>query len=209
MNTPNNVYVVDDDEAVRDALAMLLEAADHAVATFARAADFLDFCTPGILGCVILDVNMPGMDGPALQEELTRRGVWLPVIFLSGHGTIPTTVRTIKAGALDFLTKPVNGSLLLARVQNALERCSLLQQQAEAYQSIASHLAMLTEREREIMALAVAGHTSKEIAQRLEISFRTVEIHRAHIMQKTGASNLLELARIAAMFASHQTPWEP
>ncbi|MGA8147318.1 MAG: LuxR C-terminal-related transcriptional regulator [Gallionellaceae bacterium] len=126
------------------------------------------------------------------------------VIFLSGHGTIATTVRTIKAGALDFLTKPVNGSLLLARVQNALERCSLLQQQEQAYQSIASHLAMLTEREWEIMALAVAGLTSKDIARRLEISVRTVEIHRAHIMQKTGAANLLELARIAAMAESHK-----
>jgi FixJ family two-component response regulator len=209
MKATNNVYVVDDDEAVRDSLAMLLETAGHAVATFASAGDFLDFCTPGILGCVILDVNMPGMEGPALQQELTRRGMRLPVIFLSGYGTIPTTVRTIKAGAMDFLTKPVIGSVLLSRVQEALERCSTLQQQTEIYQSIVSRLATLTEREREIMGLAITGQTSKDIAQRLGISFRTVEIHRAHVMQKTGASNLLELARIAATFASGQTSCEP
>ncbi|MGC2457422.1 MAG: response regulator [Gallionellaceae bacterium] len=199
MKKPNSVYVVDDDEAVRDALAMLLETAGHNVATFASAADFLGSCTPGMLGCVILDVSMPGMEGPELQEELTRRGVWLPVIFLSGHGTIPTTVRTIKAGALDFLTKLVNGAVLQARVRNALERCSALHEQAEVYQANASRLTMLTEREREIMALAVAGHTSKDIADRLGISFRTVEIHRSRIMHKTGASNLLELARVATM----------
>ncbi len=199
MNTQTGVFVVDDDEAVRDSLAMLLEAAGHPVATFASASDFLDACTPNTLGCVILDVSMPGMDGPALQEEMVRRGMQLPVIFLSGHGTIPTTVRAIKAGALDFLTKPVDGALLLRRVRNALEQISVMQEEAETRRSIAMRLAKLTEREREVMKLAVAGHTSKEIARRLAISFRTVEIHRAHVMQKTGATNLLELARIAEM----------
>jgi FixJ family two-component response regulator len=199
MNTQTWVFVVDDDAAVRDSLAMLLESAGYEAATFSCAKDFLDACTPDIQGCVILDVSMPDMDGPALQTELTRRGVRLPIIFLSGHGTIPTTVRTIKAGALDFLTKPVEGSVLLARVRDALELSSLQQEQAAAYHSIVARLAMLTEREREVMDLAVAGYTSKEIARRLKISFRTVEIHRAHVMQKTGASNLLELARIAAI----------
>jgi len=203
MNPQTRVFVVDNDEAVRDALTMLLEAAGHAVSTFASAADFLGACTHDLQGCIILDVSMPGMSGPALQEELNRRGVRLPVIFLSGHGTIPTTVRAIKAGALDFLTKPVDGSVLLDRVRTALEQCSVRREQEQIYQSIATRLATLSEREREVLALAIAGHTSKEIAQRLAISFRTVEIHRAHVMQKTGASNLLELARIAAMFESH------
>jgi len=199
------VFVIDDDEAVRDALTMQLEAAGHAVAAFGTASQFLDVCTHGTRGCIILDVDMPVMDGPALQEELLRRNVQLPVIFLSGKGTIPITVRTIKAGAMDFLTKPVDGSVLLARVQKALEQCLLLQKQAEAFRSIALRLAALTEREREVMMLAVAGLTNKEIAQRLGISHRTVEIHRTHVMQKTGASNLLELARIADTFESHQT----
>jgi len=200
----SNVYVVDDDAAVRDALAMLLEVSGYAVASFGTAPEFLDVCTPDTMGCIILDVDMPGMDGPALQQELIRRGVQLPVIFLSGKGTIPVTVRTIKAGAMDFLTKPVDGYVLLARVQKALEHGLLLQKQAEAFQSIALRLAKLTE--REFMKLAVAGLSSKEIAQHLGISYRTVEIHRAQVMHKTGASNLLELPRIANAFESHQTP---
>lgn len=192
------VFIVDDDAVVLDSLRMLLEAAGYAVATFHGAEDFLEICTPETQGCIILDVNMPDMDGPALQEELNRRGLQLPIIFLSGHGTIPLTVRTLKAGAMDFLTKPVKGSVLLARVQDAMEQCSILQKQAKASESVAARLAMLTERETEVLNLAVAGHTSKEIAQRLGISYRTVEIHRAHVMQKTGASNMLELARITS-----------
>lgn len=196
------VFIVDDDAVVLHSLRMLLEAAGYAVATFHGAEDFLEICTPETHGCIILDVNMPDMDGPALQEELTRRGLQLPIIFLSGHGTIPLTVRALKAGALDFLIKPVKGSVLLARVQEAMEQCSVLQKQAKASQSIAARLAMLTEREIEVLKLAVAGQTSKEIAQRLGISYRTVEIHRAHVMQKTGASNMLELARITSNQAS-------
>jgi len=196
MSDAKHVFIVDDDAAVLDSIRMLLEAADFSVAIFHGAEDFLEVCTPDTQGCVILDVNMPDMDGPAMQDELVRRGLHLPIIFLSGHGTIPLTVRTLKAGAIDFLTKPVKGSVLLARVEEAMEQCSILQQQAKASQAIAARLTMLTEREREVLKLAVEGHTSKEIAQRLGISYRTVEIHRAHVMQKTGASNMLELARI-------------
>jgi FixJ family two-component response regulator len=202
MNYFGYVFIVDDDAVVLDSLRMLLEAAGYAVATFHGAEDFLEICTPETHGCIILDVNMPDMDGPALQEELTRRGLQLPIIFLSGHGTIPLTVRALKAGALDFLIKPVKGSVLLARVQEAMGQCSVLQKKAKASQSIAARLAMLTEREIEVLKLAVAGQTSKEIAQRLGISYRTVEIHRAHVMQKTGASNMLELARITSNQAS-------
>ena len=202
----STVYVVDDDAAVRDALSMLLEVAGHAVTTFGSALEFLDGFMPGTPGCVILDVDMPGMDGPALQQELIRRGVQLPVIFLSGKGTIPVTVRTIKSGAMDFLTKPVDRKVLLASVQKALERSLLVQNRAETFQAMALRLAALTEREREVMKLAVAGQTNKEIGQRLGISYRTVEIHRTHVMHKSGATNLLELARIADTFESHQTP---
>ncbi len=202
MNFFGYVFIVDDDAVVLDSLRMLLEAAGYAVATFHGAEDFLEICTPDTHGCIILDVNMPDMDGPALQEELNRRGLQLPVIFLSGHGTIPLTVRTLKAGAMDFLTKPVKGSDLLVRVREAMHQCSVLQKQAKEVQSVTSRLAMLTERENEVLKLAVEGHTSKEIAQRLGISYRTVEIHRAHVMQKTGASNMLELARITSNLSS-------
>jgi len=197
------VYIVDDDAAVLDSIRMLLEAAGYAVAVFHGAEDFLEICTPDTQGCIILDVNMPDMDGPALQEELVRRGLHLPIIFLTGHGTIPLTVRTIKAGAVDFLTKPVAGTVLLERVQEAMNKCANLQEQARASQTISARLATLTEREREVMKLAVEGHTSKEIAQRLDISYRTVEIHRAHLMQKSGASNMLELARIITQETHH------
>jgi FixJ family two-component response regulator len=202
MSDTSKVFIVDDDASVRDSISMLLEAAGYPVATFSHAEDFLDVCTPDTQGCIILDVNMPDMDGPTLQQELVHRGLQLPIIFLSGQGTIPLTVRTLKAGAMDFLTKPVKGAVLLECVQAALEQCSIRQKQADASHSIDARLALLTEREREVLNLAVAGHTSKEIAQRLGISYRTVEIHRAHIMQKTGSSNMLELARIT----SHQTP---
>ena len=155
-------------------------------------------------GCIIIDVNMPGMDGPALQHELHRRGTQLPMIFLSGYGTIPTTVSTIKAGAMDFLTKPVKGSVLLERVAEAIQLSRQIKDQSVEHRAAVSRLASLTGREREIMDLAVTGLTSKEIAQKLSISFRTVEIHRAHVMQKTGATNLLALARIALVAGSHR-----
>lgn len=196
MSENGYVFIVDDDAAVLDSMRMLLEAAGFAVAIFHGAEDFLEICTPDTQGCIILDVDMPDMDGPTLQDELNRRGLHLPIIILSGHGTIPLTVRTLKAGAIDFLTKPVLGSVLIERVQEGMNKCTELQEQARASKLVSARLAALTEREREVMKLAVEGYTSKEIAQRLNISYRTVEIHRSHLMQKSGASNMLELARI-------------
>jgi FixJ family two-component response regulator len=193
---------VDDDAAVLDSLGMLLEASGYQVSAFDGAEAFLNACSTDMLGCLILDVDMPNMDGPSLQEELSRRGIKLPIIFLTGHGTIPLTVHALKAGAMDFLTKPVSGSVLLDRVGEAMKKCSLLSEQKQASITVAARLATLTAREREVMKLAVEGYTSKEIAQRLAISYRTVEIHRAHLMQKSGASNMLELARIIT-YESH------
>lgn len=204
MSSRIKIFVVDDDAMVRDTLALLLETTGHAVATFSCAEKFLGACTSAVRGCLILDLNMPGMDGLTLQEELTRRDFHLPVIFLSAYGTIPITVRALKAGALDFLTKPVDGAVLLARVREALKQDTLQQKNVQTQQSISSRLEELTDRERQIMTLAIAGYTSKEIAQRLAISHRTVEIHRARILQKTGASNLLQLARMAGLLDTLQ-----
>lgn len=197
MNAAPTVFVVDDDHAVRDSLSLLLDQEGFAVATFDGAAAFLAACRPDWHGCAILDLRMPNMDGMRLQEELARRGITLPIIFLTGHGDIPTSVRAIKAGAVDFLTKPVTGAALLASVQAALAQAQALQVEAEANHTAASRLASLTEREREVMALAVEGLPNKEIARRLDISHRTVEIHKARIMHKTGAATVLDLARIA------------
>ena len=198
MSAQENVFVVDDDAAVRDSLRMLLKADGHEVSTFASASEFLDACTQDMKGCIILDVKMPGMDGISLQEELKRRSLRLPIIFLSGQGTIPVTVSAIKAGAMDFLTKPVDGTELLSCVREALKLDLLLQEQDADRQTTATRLSTLTDREREVMLLSIEGRTSKEIALQLSISYRTVESHRAHILRKTGASNLMELARIAS-----------
>lgn len=202
MRVSGKIYVVDDDAAVRDSLCMLLKADGHEVEAYASAEEFLAAYQDGMHGCIILDIKMPGMDGQALQAELNRRGLRLPIIFLSGQGTIPVTVRTIKAGAVDFLTKPVDGAELLASVRQALKQGAGPPGQETNRQAVSPRLLALTAREREIMLLTIEGQTSKEIARQLSISYRTVESHRAHILRKTGASNLIELARIASQFES-------
>lgn len=187
MNTEPQVFVVDDDMVVRQALEVLIGAAGYPVQVFADANAFLKACGPMTRGCLILDVCMPGMDGPALQEVLHERGIKLPIIFLTAHGDIPMTVRTIKAGAVDFLTKPVEAKQLLERIRTALGLNA-------RFVEVQQRLADLTEREQEVMMLAVTGKSNKEIARELDISPRTVEIHRSRVMHKTNASSLVELA---------------
>jgi RNA polymerase sigma factor (sigma-70 family) len=192
------VFVVDDDAAVRDSLSLLLETAGLQAETYASAEAFLGALRTDWSGCVVLDVRMPGMAGPALQTELSRRGVQLPIIFLTAHGDIPTSVQAMKAGAVDFLTKPVNGALLLERVHAALARNNHERKREAGRRTLRARLALLTVREREILALAVAGQPNKEIARHLGISYRTVEVHRSRILLKAGATSLIELARLAA-----------
>ena len=192
-----NVFVVDDDPAVRDSLRMMLKAAKLTVTTFPSADEFLAFYHAETIGCIILDINMPGMNGTALQQELNQRGSQLPIIFLTGQGSIPLSARAFKAGAVDFLTKPANGKELLACVNQALEKCTQLQIKAQETQSIRTRLATLTEREKDVMMLIIEGLTNKEIAQKLGISFRTVESHRAQVMHKTNALNIVDLAHLA------------
>jgi FixJ family two-component response regulator len=197
MSTQATVFLVDDDPAVRDSLGLLIEQEGHPVQSFASAEDFLAASLPAGFGCVIVDLRMPGMDGIRLQEEIAARELRLPIIFLSGHGDIPTSVRAIKAGAVDFLTKPVTGDALLRCVATALDESRRLNAATQANHSATSRLATLTEREREVMMLAAVGLPNKEIARRLGISHRTVEIHKARLMHKTGAATLLDLARLA------------
>jgi len=196
MSTQFCVFIVDDEYVIRHSLGLIMETAGFAYQTFESAEDFLQNYCPGQPGCLLLDVNLPGLSGHELQAELIRRKIHLPIIFLTAFGDIPMTVRAIKAGAVDFLTKPVPNNLLIERIQAVLQHEAQLHEQAQDEQALCMRLYGLTSREMEIMSLVVAGHPNKEIARQLGISHRTVEIHRARILKKTGTTNLLELARL-------------
>jgi FixJ family two-component response regulator len=194
----NMVFIVDDDAGVRTSLSILLGTAGIASRSFASAEDFLQVCTAQTLGCLLLDVRMQGMSGPQLQEELARRAIALPIIFLTGHAELEQAVGAMRAGAIDFLSKPVSGALLLQRVQGALAALAG-QQQARALRSaMDARLARLTQRERQVLALTVEGLSNKEIAAALDISARTIEGHRARIYLKTGVTSVLQLVQLAS-----------
>lgn len=198
MSTSNaTVFIVDDDPAIRDSLSLMIGQEDIAVSTFESAEAFLASCQSGCYGCAVIDIRMPGMDGMQLQEVLSKRNIHLPVIFLTGHGDIPMSVQAMKAGAMDFLTKPVTRDKLLGSVRLAIQKSERIISENAYHQEALSRLADLTDRERDVMLLAVQGHPNKDIARHLRISHRTVEIHKSKIMHKTGAVNLLDLARIA------------
>ncbi len=200
MSAQAQVFIVDDDYAVRDSLGQLLETFGLAYQTFVSAEQFLQLYQAGP-GCLLLDLNMPDMTGDELQVELARRHIHVPIIFLTGYGDIPTTVRVMKAGAVDFFTKPVPSRQLLDRIQDVLAEQTQLYAQALEDQVLHKRLDKLTARELDVLSLVVAGHSNKEIARLLGISHRTVEIHRARVMEKSGATNLLELARFAELCA--------
>lgn len=191
------VYIVDDDPAVRDSLTLMLQQDGYRVRGFESGEAFLAAADTVIHGCAIIDIRMPGMDGTQLQDEILRRRLPLPVIFLTAHGDIPKSVKAMKAGAVDFLTKPVTRRDLLAALQAAGNEIDRIEASAANRQQAQAHLETLTERELQVTRLAILGHSNKEIARKLGISHRTIEIHKSNIMKKTGALNLLELARIA------------
>jgi two-component system response regulator FixJ len=189
------IFVVDDDAAVRQSLRVLLEVNGYAVQTFDSAEAFLAQLPDAESGCLLLDVRMPGMSGLDLQRELTRRAVDLPVVVITGHGDVPMAVAALKAGAVDFLEKPFDSDALLASLRDALRRAPPIP--AAVSGELTARMNQLTQREREVMDLVVTGLPNKMIAHRLAIAIRTVEIHRARVMEKTGARNLAELVRIA------------
>ena len=195
MSTDVSVFVVDDDRAVRESLALLMQSAGLAVATFPSARDFLDAYRPAHRGCLITDIRMPGMSGLELQERLSADRYHIPVIVLTGFGDVPTAVRALKGGAIDFVEKPINPQALLDLVQHALARDRALREQADREADVNARLAQLTPREREVMAMVVEGKASKVIAVDLAISERTVELHRGRIMKKMRARSLAELMR--------------
>jgi FixJ family two-component response regulator len=196
--TPEStVYVVDDDPAVRDGLKALLTVSGYRIEAFDSAESFLAAADRGAVGCAILDIRMPGMNGLELQRELKRRGIALPVIIITGHGDVPLAVAALKAGAVDFLEKPFDSDALLASIAEALRRNAAARVSTFDRDTVAARVAQLTPREREVMDLVVAGHPNKVVADRLGIAVRTVEIHRARVMEKTEARNLSELIRMA------------
>lgn len=196
MSERPTIYVVDDDPDVRDSLRLLLEASDYDVRTFDSADTFLG--EPVVAdACLITDVRMPGMDGLALQEELSRRKNGLPVIVMTGHGDIPLAVRSMRAGAIDFLEKPFEEDVLVSSVKRALAHRSQTLNRSSAAQAALEQLSHLTERERQVLDLLVMGKPNKVIAYELEISPRTVEIHRARVMEKMQARSLADLVRVA------------
>jgi len=194
----STVFVVDDDSGIRSSLALLLASADLKSACFASADDFLAACGPNPDGCLILDVRMPGMSGPQLQDELTQRKIVLPIIFLTGFAEISMAVEGVRKGAVDFLEKPIKGALLLERVEIALEINRLRRQADTARTLFEARLLTLTQREREVVVLALSGMVNKTIAKELAISLRTIEGYRMQIYLKLGVTSLLELAQQAA-----------
>lgn len=190
------VFVVDDDEAVRDALRLLLESAELEAETYPCAQAFLDAYDPERTGCLVLDLRMPGLSGLELQERLRENNIALPVIMLTGHGDVPAAVRALKGGAVDFLEKPYDSEVLLSRIRQAIDRDRQMREQSHRQAAVAERLEHLTPREREVLDMIAAGKANKVIAFELDISERTVELHRARIMRKMGARSLPQLMRM-------------
>jgi FixJ family two-component response regulator len=196
MTTETTVFVVDDNAGVRKGLTALLESAGIAVETYATAEEFLAAFTPARRGCLILDVRLRDSNGLDVQDELRRRRASLPVIVLTGHGNVPTSVRALKAGAVDFLQKPMPPEPMLERVRAALEKDREAHSAFEQQHAVLEQLAALTPREREVMDLLLTGHSSKEIASAMQISVRTVEGHRRMVFAKLDVSSAAQLVRV-------------
>ncbi|MFK3740734.1 response regulator transcription factor [Massilia sp. TN1-12] len=191
------VMVLDDDPTIRSAVSDLLEAEGYRVATFASAADFLDTPAPAVPSCVILDMQMPQVDGMTVLQHMAQRRLALPVIFLTGHGTIPLSVAAMKAGANEFLTKPVDPDALLAAVGEALAADSARIAERRETDRLAALHAQLTPREREVFALAIGGLLNKQIADEMGISEIMAKVHKRNLMQKMQTRTLAELVRMA------------
>ncbi|MBX4958162.1 response regulator transcription factor [Rhizobium lentis] len=191
------VYIIDDDASVREGLGDLLRSVGLEVLTFASSQEFLDSKRPDVPGCIILDVRLPGRSGLEFQSMLTSLGIELPVIFISAHSDIPISVRAMKAGAIEFLTKPLREQELLDAAYAGIERDCARRQEVALIAELRSRYDSLTPREREIMNLVVAGSVNKQIAAQVRLSEVTVKVHRGHVMQKMQARSLVDLVRMA------------
>jgi len=194
--TRATIFVVDDDVAVRDALKLLLRSIGHAVETYASGQEFLESYREDRPGCLVLDIRMPGMSGLELQQKLNERHSILPIIFITGHGDVPMAVEAMQAGAMDFIQKPFRDQDLIDRINQALEKDAHNRAALGERNEIRKRLETLTPREREVLDLVVRGKANKVIAGDLKLSQRTVEIHRARVMEKMHASSLAHLVRM-------------
>jgi len=197
MRRAPTVFVVDDDGSTRELLAWLMKREGLAVETFADARAFLEAYPSDAPGCLILDLNMPGMSGLDLQQNLKASGVAIPVIFLSGRADVSNAVRAVKEGAIDFLEKPFDYKQVVSLVRDALARDEKARAERDARRAHAERLAHLTQRERQVLDLVVAGKTNRDIAEALDISVKTVEAHRARLMEKVEAQSVAELVQAA------------
>jgi RNA polymerase sigma factor (sigma-70 family) len=190
------VFIVDDDDRIRDAVGLLLESVELPSIGFSSATDFLEAFDPKQPGCIVLDLRMPGMSGIELQARLRAMGARIPIVFVTAHGDVPTAVEAVKAGAVDFIQKPFQDQKLLDMIQEALARDAEIRESEEERAAIEARLASLTPREREVMALVARGKRNKLIARDLGISQRTVEVHRSRVMEKMGAGSISELVQM-------------
>ena len=197
---PNpTVFVVDDDAPVRKAVSRLLRSAGFAVAVFASPMEFLAQYDPGIPGCLLLDLAMPGFNGLQLQTTLGEKGYSLPIIFLTGHGDVSKSVQAMKHGAFDFLTKPVNAKSLLPAIHAAIEKDAATRREQAKLSEICARLDTLTPREREVLEHVVAGKLNKQIANELGVTYATIKMHRAHVMAKMKVQAVADLVRLAEL----------
>ena len=203
-NAPGTVFIIDNDESLRDSLQWMLEGSGLRSETFSRAEAFLASCTPEREGCLLLDVRLPGMSGVALQEELQRAGFRLPVIVMTGYGDVNTAVTMLKRGAFDFFEKPFSEQALLERVRQAMDFDATRRRARAQRDALTARLACLTAREREVFDQVVHGKANKVVAIEFGISEKTVEVHRARVMHKLGAGSLAELVRMD-LFAAKST----
>jgi FixJ family two-component response regulator len=191
------VFVVDDDPSMRRSLESLLRSVGNDVRLFASAQDFMHAERPDVPGCLVLDVRLPGMSGLAFQQELAKAGIPLPVIFITGYGDVPMTVRAMKAGAAEFLTKPFDDQMLLDAVHAAIERDRVRRHDAAALATLKLRYDDLTDREKQVMKLVAAGCVNKQIATELGLSLVTVKVHRGQVMRKMLAKSVADLVRMA------------